>query len=98
MPWISEHIKWLIDTGERLTTADGKTVEVWEFRHDDEEEVLSAWAKHFRNHYCLDCDIDFMRGRTPRRDYLNDLKFPCRATKLGPGVRAGDFGEILVAD
>lgn len=98
MPWSSEHIRWLIDTGERLTTADGKTVEVWEVRHDDDEEVLSTWAKHFRNHYCLDCDIDFMRGRTSRRDYLNDLKFPCRTTKLGPGVRAGDFGEILVAD
>lgn len=30
MPWTSEHIKkWLVDTGERLKTADGKEVEVW---------------------------------------------------------------------
>ena len=33
MLWTSEHTKWLVDTGERLKTADGKDVEVWEFRH-----------------------------------------------------------------
>jgi len=44
MPWTSEHTKWLIDTGERLKTADGKEVEVWEFRHGKDEAVLSAWV------------------------------------------------------
>ena len=77
MPWTSEHTKWLIDTGERLKTADGKEVEVWEFRHEKDEAVLSAWAKHFRNHYCLDAEIDFLRGKQARKDYLNTLKFPC---------------------
>ncbi len=98
MPWTSEHIKWFKDTGESLKTVDGKTVEVWEFRHLDDEEVLSAWAKHFRNHYCLDCDLDLMRGKKSRGDYLTNLKFPCKTTKLGPAIRAGDFGEILVSD
>lgn len=98
MPWTSEHIKWLVDTGERLTTADGKEVEVWEFRHEKDEAVLSAWAKHLRNHYCLDTDIDFLRGKRTRADYLIKIKFPRRKTKLGPGIRAGDFGEILVSD
>lgn len=98
MPWTSEHINWLTDTGERLKTADGKEVEIWAFHHKKDEAVLSAWAKHFRNHYCLDTDIDFLRGQQSRKDYLNSLKFPCSSTKLGPGIRAGDFGEILVAD
>lgn len=98
MPWTSEHTKWLVDTGERLKTADGKEVEVWEFRHEKDEAVLSAWAKHFRNHYCLDTDIDFLRGKRSRSDYLTNIKFPSEATKLGPGIRAGDFGEILVSD
>ena len=98
MTWTSKHIKWLVDTGERLTTPDGKTVEVWELRHQNNGEILSAWAKHFRNHYCRDCDIDFMRGKKSRKDYLNKVKFPCKTTKLGPSIRAGDFGEILVAD
>ncbi|MCT8869584.1 DUF1837 domain-containing protein [Shewanella xiamenensis] len=98
MPWTSEHSRWLVDTGERLTTANGKEVEVWAFHHEKDEAVLSAWAKHFRNHYCLDTDIDFLRGKQSRKDYLNALKFPCSSTKLGPGIRAGDFGEILVAD
>ncbi len=48
MPWNSEHIKWLVDTGEQLKTTDGKEVEVWRFRHEKDEAVLSSWAKHFR--------------------------------------------------
>ena len=91
-------IQWLVDTGERLRTVDGKAVEVWEFHHENNQEVLSAWASHFRNQYCFDCDIDFMRGKKSRKDYLNDIKFPSRTTRLGPAIRAGDFGEILVAD
>lgn len=100
MPWTSEHINWLIDTGERLTTVDGKTVEVWEFCHEEDDDVLSAWAKHFRNHYCLDDEIDFYRQgySYSRSEYLNNIKFPDPSNGWGPIVRAGDFGEILVAD
>ena len=62
MPWTNKHIQWLVDTGKRLKTTDGKEVEVWEFRHQNDDDVLSAWAKHFRNHYCLDTEIDFLKG------------------------------------
>ena len=97
-PWTSKHTKWLVNTGKNLKTIDGKDVEVWEFKHLKDEKVLSAWAKHFRNHYCLDTDIDFLRGKQTRQDYLKNIKFPCNTSKLGPGIRAGDFGEILIAD
>lgn len=53
MPWTSEHIKWLVDTGERLKTTDGKEVDVWEFRHESDEAVLSAWAKGRRVTSCI---------------------------------------------
>jgi hypothetical protein len=98
MPWTNKHIQWLVHTGKRLKTADGREVEVWELNHHDDGDVFSAWAKHFRNHYCLDTEIDFLKGKRSRQDYLNSIKFPCRTTNLGPGIRAGDFGEILVAD
>jgi hypothetical protein len=96
--WSCKHLDWLADTGERLKTADGKVIEVWEFKHEADEAVLSAWAKHFRNHYCPDKDIDFLRGSRSRKSYLDEIKFPSKTSKLGPSVRAGDFGEILVAD
>jgi hypothetical protein len=92
------HLKWLVDTGERLKTADGKTIEVWELRHGKEEKILSAWGKHFRAHYCAESSIDFLRGQLSRKKYLEDIKFPSRTSNLGPSVRAGDFAEILVAD
>ena len=92
------HLKWLVDTGERLKTADGITIEVWELRHGKEGKILSAWAKYFRAHYCADSSIDFLRGQLSRKKYLEDIKFPSRTSNLGPSVRAGDFAEILVAD
>jgi hypothetical protein len=102
-----KYLQWLIDTGNRITIADGKSIEVWEFRHQNDDVVLSEWAKHFRNHYCLDSEIDAMRKGTglSRKDYLNRIKFPDGnisksdpSTKLGPSARAGDFGEILISD
>lgn len=100
MPWTSEHTKWLVDTGERLKTADDKEVEVWNFRHENDEAVLSAWTKHFRNHYCLDSEIDYWRRgyNYSRKEYLNTIKFPDSQNAPGPSIRAGDFGEVLVAD
>jgi len=100
MPWTSLHLKWLLKTGRKLTTEDGTNIELWEFCHKNDDKVLSAWAKHFRNHYCLDSDIDYLRtglGHS-RSQYLNNIKFPDKTTGFGPGTRAGDFGEILVAD
>jgi hypothetical protein len=56
------HTKWLVDTGERLTSADGKEIEVWEFQHQNDNIVFSEWATHFRNHYCLDNEIDALKS------------------------------------
>lgn len=100
MHWSSEHAKWLIDTGKRLKTADKKTVEVWELRYKKDEAILNKWAKHFRNHYCLDTEIDYYRRGYgySRAEYLNKIKFPDPSEAPGPSIRAGDFGEILVAD
>jgi hypothetical protein len=99
-PWTSEHVKWLVNTGEPLTTEDGKTVEVWEFNHEIDEEVLSAWARHFRNHYCFDSEIDYWRKgyNFTRAEYLNRIKLPDSKDTPGPSIRAGDFGEVLIAD
>lgn len=62
--------------------------------------MLSVWAKHFRNHYCLDSEIDSYRKgyNCTRSEFLNNIKFPDSSVPPGPSIRAGDFGEILVAD
>jgi hypothetical protein len=53
-----------------------------------------------RNHYCLDSEIDdYRRGYSySRADYLNAIKLPDASAAPGPSIRAGDFGEVLVAD
>ena len=95
-----EHLKCLVDTEERLTTADGKTVQMFEFCHRDDDKVLSDWAKHLRNQYCLDRENDTLRKGTgySRTEYLNEIKFPDSSVKPGPRIRSGDFSEILIAD
>ena len=99
-PWTSDHLRWLIDTEERLITVEGRTVEIWEFRYESDDEVMSKWAHHFRNHYCLDHEIDQLRHgmNCSRKEYLNNIKFPDCSLPPGPSIRAGDFGEILIAD
>lgn len=93
------HLKWLVDTKKRIKTQDGSTVAVWELRHINDQAILSAWATHFRNHYCPDNLLDALRGGTGlnRADFLKQRKFPS-ADGFGPSVRSGDFAEILIAD
>jgi hypothetical protein len=95
------HMKWLKKSHTPLSTVDGKGVDVWELNIDaSDAATLSAWAKHFREHYCLDARIDELRSGTglTREQFLTQLVFPGADTKLGPGVRSGDFAEILLAD
>jgi hypothetical protein len=89
------HIKWLIDTKKRLKTADGKTIEVWEFIPENNDTILSAWAKHYRNHYCLDADIDELIKGTgySKREYLLRIKFPDAA-----GVPGQVFALVTLAN
>jgi len=95
------HTDWLKRTWEKVKTADGKTVAIYELKVDTADAVtLKAWAKHFREHYCLDSQIDDLRDGTKktRAQYLNDLVFPDKLPGLGPATRSGDFAEILIAD
>lgn len=94
------HTSWLEDTGQPLTTASGDQVQVLEFAHAADPNILKAWAKHFREHYCLDSALDEAREGTglSREDYLKQLVFPDQTVAPGPSTRAGDFAEILVAD
>lgn len=68
--------------------------------HTQDEGILSAWAKHFRNQYCRDDQIDDLRKGTglTRAEYLRTIKLPDESAAPGPSIRAGDFGEVLVAD
>jgi hypothetical protein len=100
MPWTSQHLDWLADTGETLTTADGKAVKIYKLSPQNHDEIFTSWAKHFRNHYCLDSEIDALRAGTglSRADYLLEYAFPGKSAPPGPSIRAGDFAEILLAD
>ncbi|WP_379153660.1 Hachiman antiphage defense system protein HamA [Paenibacillus sp. sgz5001063] len=95
-----EHTRWLYNTGRKITLIDGGEVELWHLQHEDDDTVLSMWATHFRNQYCLDSEIDFLLEGTglTRSQYLDSIKFPDPRLAPGPSIRAGDFGEILVAD
>ena len=95
-----EYLNWLVYTGQIMESADGKDIAIFEFHYQADTAILSAWAKHFRNHYCADTEIDALRNGTglSRAEYLIQVKFPDEAIAPGPSIRSGDFGEILVAD
>jgi hypothetical protein len=94
------HIDWIKDTGERRQTACGKEIQIWELVPVDDQPVLSAWAAHFRPHYCADADLPALVDGTgkSKAEFLNTILFPDAKVAPGPSLRSGDFGEILVAD
>jgi len=100
MPWTDEHLEWLIDNGETFTTSCGKSVPIYDFRYDmTNTQIMSKWATHFRNHYCLDTELPFLKpDDISNSAFLLTLKFPDKSSAPGPSIRAGDFSEILVAD
>jgi hypothetical protein len=95
-----DHIAWLKDTGERQVTACGREIEIWALEPQEDEAVLSAWARHFRQHYISDEDLPAMVDGTEcdHAEYLRTIVFPDAKETPGPSLRSGDFGEILVAD
>lgn len=97
---IPTHIGWLENTGEVLETADGRTVEIWNFNYEDDDDIMSSWARHFREHYCSDDELPALvagTGKT-KAEFLTEIKFPDARRAPGPSTRSGDFAEILVAD
>jgi len=94
LPTVPNHCSWFENTTS-LQTIDGKEVPVIRFNHQNDDAVLKEWAIHFREHYSTDLetiDMASSMGLTPA-EYLRDIKLPSL-----PGVRSGDFSEILVAD
>jgi hypothetical protein len=100
---MTAHMVWLADTGTRISTKDGRQVEVWTLACDSTDVAAwSDWAKHFRSHYCQDSMIDALKAGTKhensRGDFLREMVFPDSTKAPGPSIRAGDFAEILIAD
>jgi hypothetical protein len=94
-----EYLKWLVQE-DTVITSEGKQIVVYELIIRDDEKILNSWAKHLREHYCADSEIDILRaGYGFERDkYLEKIKFPDAKINPGPSVRSGDFTEILIAD
>lgn len=94
-----KHIEWL-ECSDEINLSDGNIIKVYKFDYDISDDTMNEWANYYRNHYCLDNEIDFMREGTglSREQFLMEMKFPDKSNSFGPATRAGDFAEILVAD
>lgn len=95
-----KYTAWL-DPIDEIKSADSSNIQVYELDIDySDAAALEEWAKHFREHYCLDSKIDRLRRGTgkSRAEYLLDTVFPDDSDDFGPATRSGDFAEILIAD
>lgn len=93
------HCAWFHDTEATLLTSDGEKVGLIEFRHEEVVETINQWALHLRRQYSSDEELSALSSAhdLSRGDFLREMIFPGDAFP-GPTIRAGDFGEILVAD
>lgn len=94
------YLQYLQLAKSSLTTVNGLTVPVWELSIPSDGACLASWGHHFRQHYCLDAEIDDFRAGTglTRSEYLLNYVFPDGKEKPGPFIRSGDFGELLISD
>lgn len=94
------HLASISKCDKSLVTIGGCRIDVWELSAPPTADLLSAWASNFRQHYCSDAEIDEQRTGTglSRAEYLTQLVFPDKSYAPGPGIRAGDFAELLVSD
>lgn len=81
-----------------LTSVCGREIAVWELDVKVGDALVSDWARHFRQSYCADSDIDLLRLDLTRKDYLTTMVFPHATEKPGPSIRSGDFAELLISD
>lgn len=97
---MTEYLAYLSKREETLITADGRPIGVWDLSVSVDSPHLSLWARTFRQHYCLDTEVDELREGTglSRAEYLTELVFPDKSKAPGPGIRSGDFAELLIAD
>lgn len=96
-----KHIEQIRQTNGTFKTSKGKYVNVFQIVVPADDELISSWAKHFREQYCNDDELDeLIDGSQYERDkgqYLKDIVFPS-GTSPGPSFRSGDFAEVLLAD
>lgn len=102
------YIQWFIKSSNEYKTKDGKSVEVWEFKHNDDETILKDWAYNFRQNYITNDEINNIISGTEyegrKKDFLKEKVFPDEKTLYKKRkhrdsiVRIGDFAEILIAD
>lgn len=94
------YLKYLTKDATELNTSDECSIDVWELTVPVDSPCLSDWAKKFRQQYCPDAEIDALREGTglSRAEYLTQLVFPDKSKAPGPGIRSGDFAELLIAD
>ena len=62
-----QYLDWLIQE-KPVITSEGKQIVIYELVIQDDESVLNSWAKHLREHYCADSEIDalFFHGQKNR--------------------------------
>lgn len=100
MPTLPAHLASLTKLSSSLLTVDQRRIDVWELSAPATANFMSTWAASFRQHYCSDAEIDALRDGTglSRAEYLTQLVFPDKSAAPGPGIRAGDFAELLISD
>lgn len=97
---IPSYVTHLRKCSEAQMIVEGRPIEIWELTVPPDNKYLSDWAYSFRQRYCPDSEIDELREGTglSRADYLIQIIFPDQSKPPGPGIRSGDFAELLISD
>lgn len=92
-------IQKILKPNSPIKASNNKDASIIEIAIPSDEQTISEWAKHFRNQYCDDNELEeLIQGtKKSKKVFLKDMIFPS-GLPPGPSIRAGDFAEALLSD
>ena len=94
-----DYIHWLIKEDGKILNYKGE-FKCFKIDYNNDDDVLDEWAKHIRNHYISDDELEntISLFGISKEQYLKDNILPQKSDPFGPTARVNAITEILISD
>lgn len=94
-----EYLRWLIKE-DAILNENIKKVACYKIDYNPDDEVLNNWAKHIRDHYISEEELnnDSIELKIAKSDYLKKFIIPNCFEPLGSTAQSNTLSEIIFSD
>lgn len=94
------HLLCLGPSSTKIAKSGSVEIDIYPLSIPDDVTEKKKWARHIRQHYCIDRDLDeeSQAMGLGKAEFMRKVKLPDEVKAPGPSVRSGDFAEFLISD